>query len=230
MNLAREPQVRHLRPVGEWALVDWVHEEDIDSSFSSTLEAVIAVLRERGPLKRSELIRRVIDVYPVSPWAILNALESEQVGTTSERTWDLVERGARPIGPKPQLNRPSSVSESPDGRSLTFTKEIDSEMLRGSGLAVKQYVGWRLGLVKPGMNRVFSSLSYPAITVRRSFGSSNVSTLRQQATSLGGRVGQVLSITLDLFNNEYTIGLLEDNNPNAASATTTESLNGTRVD
>ena len=89
MNLARDQRVRQLRPSGEWTLTDWTNEEDWESMFASTLEAVVGVLRESGPLRRNELVRRVIDVYPVSPWAILNALESDRVGTTSSGSWDL---------------------------------------------------------------------------------------------------------------------------------------------
>jgi hypothetical protein len=207
MNLVRDQRVRHLRPSGDWILSDWADEEDSDSIFASTLEAVVGVLRESGPLKRTELVRRVIDVYPVSPWAVLNALESDQVGKTPSGSWDLTERGSQPVGPKPQPSKPSSVSESPDGHFLTFSREIDSELIRGSGLVMKPYVAWRIGLAKPGMKRVFTSSIHPAIALRRSFGSCSISTLRQQASTLGGHLGQALLITLDLRSNEYSIML-----------------------
>jgi hypothetical protein len=207
MNLARDQRVRQLRPSGEWALNDWTAEDDLESTFASPIEAVVGILRESGPLRRNELVRRVIDVYPVSLWAILNALQSDRVGNTLSGLWDLTERGAQPAGPKPPPRRPASISESADGRLLTFTRSIDGELLRGSGLVIKPYIGWRIGLVTPGMRRVFTSPFHPRITVRRSFGSCNISTLRQQAGSLGGRFGQTLLITLDLQKDVYSVGL-----------------------
>jgi hypothetical protein len=229
MNLSRDQRVRQLRPSGDWILSDWADEEDLDSVFASTLEAVVGVLRESGPLKRTDLVRRVIDVYPVSPWAILNALESDRVGKTPSGSWDLTERGAQPVGPKPQPPKPSSVSESPDGRFLTFSRGIDSELIRGSGLVIKPYIAWRIGLAKPGMKRVFTSSIHPAITLRRSFGSCSISTLRQQASTLAGQLGQALLITLDLLSNEYSIRLA-DPKPADDLRAETESMNGTRVD
>lgn len=218
-NLVRDHRVRQTRPTGVWTLVDWIASDDLSSGFHSTVEAVIAVLREHGPMKRKQLIHKVTAVYPVSSWAVLNALESRDIGQWESGMWDLVERGAPPLAPKPPPPRPVTVAESSDGRALTFYRAVDGEVLRGSGLAIGLYVGWRVGLKRPGDKRTFFSDRYPPLVVRRSFGSCNVSTLRLQVTQLGGRSGDVLALVLSLVSDQYDVHLLSGGPMTPAKAT-----------
>ena len=206
-NLARDRRVRQLRPTGLWTLLDWTSAQDDAEAFASTIDAVVAVLFEHGPLRRIDLVRRVIDAYPVSPWAVMNALESDRVGKTSSGTWDLTERGAVPAT-KPTPRKPRTVTETEDGRMLAFVRIVDAELMRGSGLPLSLYVAWRAGLNRPGDRRVFSSPIHAPATVRRSFGSCSISTLRQQAQELGAVLGDELVVTLEFTANEYHVRLV----------------------
>jgi len=207
-NLARDHRVRQIRPTGLWTLVDWIAPEDDAAAFQSTVDAVVAVLGEQGPLRRKELVRRVIDVYPVSPWAIHNALESPRVGRTSSGAWDIAERGAQTAIKRPP-RRPQMVTETGDGRLLAFVRTVDSELMRGSGSPISSYVGWRIGLKQPGDRRTFSSAIYPPISIRRSFGTCSVSTLRLHARALSAILGDELLITLELPASEYHVRLVK---------------------
>ena len=204
-NLSRDRRFRQIKPLHQWGLSDWPGE--IESPYATTVDAVVAVLREYGPLRRRELTARVIAVHPVSVWAVENALNSRAVGLTPSGLLDLAERGAKPAVLKPPKGRPVDVEESPDGRYLTFKKMIGEQVLRGSGLPVDSYVAWRVGLQHVGDRRRFTSGRFPPFEVRRALGNCNVSTLRQQASRLGGRPGDILSISLDLANDTYSIAL-----------------------
>ena len=206
-NLSRDWRVRQVRPRGMWTLVDWMNEEESAAEFASTVDAVVAVLTEHGPLARKELVRRVIDVYPVSAWAVVNALESDRVGVTPSGEWDLAERGALPARLAAPA-KPRYVIETPDGRVLSFVRLVDSDLLRGSGLPVSTYIGWRVGLRRPGDKRTFSSMIYPSISIRRSFGSCSISSLREQARDVAATLGDSILITLELSANEYHLRLV----------------------
>ena len=54
-NLARDRRVRQLRPTGLWTLLDWTSAQDDAEAFASTIDAVVAVLFEHGPLRRKAL-------------------------------------------------------------------------------------------------------------------------------------------------------------------------------
>jgi hypothetical protein len=189
-------------------MAEWVDPSHRHLEFTSTVSAVEGILRVGGPLPRSELVRRVTTVYPVSHWAIANALKAERFGQTHTNEWDLVERGAKRRHPQAVPKRPKTVDESLDGRYLTFPRVVDTELLRGSAIFMHRYVAWRAGVTQQGGRRSFNATDQPDLTIRRHFGSCKVSTLRHQARVLGAAIGDTLSITLDLQDGAYQIALV----------------------
>ncbi|MSO38400.1 MAG: hypothetical protein EXQ69_09160, partial [Acidimicrobiia bacterium] len=201
-NLVRDDRFRQLRPSGEWALSEWLTDEQARAGLETTLDAVISVLRSDGPLKRTALIGRVVEIYPVSAWSVMNTLESDLVGLTADGRIDLTERGATPM-PLRIPRRPDYVVVA--NGIVILRRRVDREMLHGSGIATSRYVGWAVGLERPGEARTFVSPGQPDLIVRRGFGNSSVSSIRQQVTELEASLGDTAAIEITLSTDTYRI-------------------------
>ena len=94
--MSRESQFVQLRPEGTWALADW-HHLDTQIRYSSTLEVVLEVLHDIGPMAIDRLEQETKLRYPVTTWRIRQCLSSNLVGLNEHGLVDLVERGATPI-------------------------------------------------------------------------------------------------------------------------------------
>jgi hypothetical protein len=200
-QLSRDPRFVQVRPSGEWALA----RAGPRQAPSTALEATLECLRQRGPLSLAELIDRVQEIYPVTAAAISGCVNHHLIGVTAAGLLDLVENGARRQRRKePRI--PENVTLESGGR-LKITRPIDTELMRGSGVGVSPYVSWFLGLESAPSSRRFEIGGSDTIRVTYRTTGSTLSSLRTLADRLGGRVGCLLTITLDPGDNRASARL-----------------------
>ncbi len=200
--LARDVRFRAVRPGSTWSLTEWSSTDG--PSYSTTLEAAIAVLEESGPLDYGQFERRVLERYPVSPWSVRQCLGTEEIGRWPDGRVDLTARGA-PLVEDQEPRRPENVSTL--GGTLTLEVAVDANLLRGSGVPIPWYVTWWLGLrIAPRSTR-FHQIGGSQIVVRRYKAGPAVSALRSQAEQLGAQQGCRLRVSLTPSSGEATVAL-----------------------
>ena len=202
-SLRRDERFIQLRPSGAWALSSWSSD---NRTFGSTLEAAISVLDESGPLEYAEYERRVVERYPVSSAAVKQTLASNRVGRWDDGRIDLVERGA-PSVETSAPRRPPEISVDEQRGTLTFTVEVDHNVLRGSGIPVTPYVTWWSGLSTAPSSREFRTTDGYVIHVRRNVGGSAISALRDIAIALGAVEGCRLRLDLQAESGSASVSL-----------------------
>ena len=181
--LRRDDRFVQRRPEGAWVLPHW-KAVDKAWSYRSAFDALVDVLHERGPLTFDELAQETMRRYPVSRSWITQCLSSHRVGRTETGLYDLVERGALPIEDG-EPRRPDNIVELHDS-TIFMRLRVDSELLRGSSVAVSRWLTWRLGLNQPSTETHFQLRDGTGeVVVRRNIGSSTVSSLRAAAQWLG---------------------------------------------
>lgn len=173
-TMRRDEEFAQVRPEGTWALADW--RLPGAGRYTNAVDVVVDVLRELGPLGYEELRSESQRRYPVSAWRITQCLSSTAVGLDLNGRYDLAERGATPIEDHEPAQPPSiQVHGSVVGVELT----VDSEMLRGSGIAVNRWLTWYLRLRNAPSTRYFDIIDQPGtLTVKRGTGASQLSSLR----------------------------------------------------
>lgn len=205
-QLRRDTRYSQMRPSGFWKLADWAFTE---SRYGSTLEAAIAVLRDEGAQTATQWARAVAARYPVSYAAVSQCLADEQIGRWPDGRVDLVERGAEHVDDA-EPDRPPEIITDPGGTVILMYRDVDEELLRGSGLGVNRYLTWVLGLRKAPRTRVFEVPGFGDIEVRRLIHGSTISSLRRFASELGAQLGCRLAIRLDLDEHVAAVGLACD--------------------
>lgn len=180
-----------VRPEGTWALTEW---KQLNESFTyqDATEAVIAVVRELGPMTETHLVAATLRRYPVTTWRINQCLAHSSLGLTTDGRIDLVERGATPI-PCPEPMQPPHIAEA--GIKVAIKLSINHEMLRGSGIGVHTWLTWRFGLHHYPSTMPFSG-TFPVILRRHSSGAS-ISSLRAAVHALGLSLGCLVVVLLD---------------------------------
>ena len=202
-SLRRDERFVQLRPSGAWALSSWPSD---NRTYASTLEAAISVLEENGSLEYSEYERRIIDRYRVSPAAVKQTLASNRVGRWEDGRIDLVERGApRVEGAAPR--QPSEISVDERRGTITFTVDVDQNVLGGSGIPVPPYVTWWSGLSRAPSSREFRTTDGYVIHLRRNLSGSAISALRDVAIALGAVEGCRLRLVLQAESGSASISL-----------------------
>jgi hypothetical protein len=206
-QLRRDIRYSQMRPSGFWKLADWNLNE---SKYTSTLEAAVAVLRDEGPQTAAQWARAVAARYPVSYAAVNQCLAHEEIGRWPDGRIDLVERGAVHADDT-EPDRPPEIVTAPDLRVILIYRDVDDELLRGSGLGVSRYLTWVLGLRRAPRSRVFEVPGYGEIEIRRLIHGSTISSLRRFASELGAQMGCRLAIRLDLEEHVAAVGLACEN-------------------
>jgi hypothetical protein len=212
-QLSRDQRAKQLRPSGLWTLVEWGNASPRDGVYRSTLDAVVGILSEHGPQSKRSLINLVIGAYPVSAWAISNALDSDLLGVNETGKWDLAANGAKPRASIRRFAKPDSIDEVP-GVSVIVRRRVDRELLRGSGLSFGLYLAQAVDLSFPGQRRTFKArdpiLLDSELTIRRGYGVTTLTSLRNLAASINACEGRELEILFDLVGNTYTIQSLDE--------------------
>jgi transcriptional regulator with XRE-family HTH domain len=200
-QLWRDPRFVQVKPSGEWALASARPRQ----APSTALEATLECLRRGGPLSLAELTDRVQEIYPVTAAAVSGCVNHYLIGVTAAGLLDLVENGAtRRRRKEPRI--PEYVTLESSGR-LKITRPIDTELMRGSGVGVSPYVSWFLGLESAPSSRRFEIGGSDTIRVTYRTSGSTLSSLRTLADRLGGRVGCLLTVTLDPGDNRASARL-----------------------
>jgi Sigma-70, region 4 len=195
--IRRDERFVQLRPEGSWALRDWKIPASA-RQYSSAVDVVVEVLRERGALPADQLMAEAKRRYPVSTWRYTQTLSSNRLGRTPEGFYDLAERGAIPVEDT-EPHRPANMVES--GRIVAVKLAVDNDVLRGSGIGVNRWLPWRLGLRNSPSERSFELLDPPGeVIVRRNTSTSSVSSLRALVTALRLVEGCVVALVLRLEN------------------------------
>ena len=193
--MRRDDRFVQLRPAGTWALAEWHLPGD---SYRSALEAVIGILRDRGPLPYTELVREMRQRYPVTTWRIDQCLTSDRVGRMPDGRVGLVVDGANLVDER-EPHRPDNVAVSADGQLIAIKIKADYDLLRGSGLPIPRYVAWRLGLRHSPDSRSFAMEdSDEQISVTKRTSITQVTALRRFAVPLGVTEGCILALLLRL--------------------------------
>ncbi|WP_406285155.1 RNA polymerase subunit sigma-70 [Embleya sp. NBC_00896] len=192
--LRRDERFRLIRPEGTWALAEWtmpgigVH--------TNTLDVMLEVLGESGPLSKNDLFAKVTRLYPVSTARLQQCLISDRLGLTDVGLIDLVEHGARPIE-ELEPRRPPHIVLGEGGALLGIRLPVDKDLLRGSGIVVHNWLTWHLGLRLAPMSRTFSMDDGGGdVTIRRGTGGAQISSLRRHARRLGMSEGCELVLLL----------------------------------
>jgi len=201
-TMRRDDDFAQVRPEGTWALADW-RLPGADNRYSNAVDVVVDVLRDHGPLDYEQLRTETQHRYPVSSWRITQCLSSDVIGLTSEGLYDLAERGATPIE-DPEPKQPKTIQV--HGNVLGVELNVDSEMLRGSGIAVNRWLTWYLGLRTAPSTRYFGIAGQPGtVTVKRATSSSQLSSLRAVAQNMDLVEGCKMAVLLHLDTETATI-------------------------
>lgn len=200
-TMRREQAFAQVRPEGTWALVDW-HLPGSDNRYSNAEEAVVEVVRDRGPISLTELKREVVLRYPVTGWRINQCLSSAMIGLTPAGLYDLAERGATPIEDT-EPRRPSTIKD--QGQIVGVQLKVNHDLLRGSGIVVNRWLTWRLGLRLVPSLRSFRLSSGGELTVKRGSSNSQISSLRTAVQPLGLVEGCKIALILNTENDAASI-------------------------
>lgn len=122
------------------------HLADIDRhkpKYSNVYEAVVATIREHGPLHMAQLKTFLADSYPVSESRISQALDDSRVGHSPDGRIALVDAGGV-RAPEPEPAAPKRLRILKNSALLTLS--VTKEQMRGSGFLVPRWIGWRLQL------------------------------------------------------------------------------------
>jgi hypothetical protein len=201
--MRRDDRFTKLNSTGLWAVVDWKVPE---LKYSTTLDAVIGVLGDNGPMPLAQLTRNVANLYPVSPAAVNQCLIHESIGRWPDGRIDLRSRGAPPVQ-QSEPKRPPSVFLEQGGRVIAVRQDVTPDLLRGSGLGLNRFVSWDLGMQSAPEERTFKSADGSAIHVRRRIHGTNISSLRPYAEALNAQVGCTLIIRLDKLTKSCDVSL-----------------------
>ncbi|MGK8505269.1 hypothetical protein [Nocardia asiatica] len=193
-SLRRDERFVQIRPEGSWALAEW--PGIIGTQYRRAEDAVIDLVSQFGPISKSELFAKVIQVYPVSTWRLEQCLLIDQIGETSNGLIDLVARGARHTEVA-EPAKPSNMATNDDGTVYGIRLTVDNDMLRGSGVLVNPWLTWRLGLRRAPTLMSFDTEDLPgSLVVRRNTSGAQLSSLRtfvaQHGLVLGCEVAVVL--------------------------------------
>lgn len=204
-NMRRDRDFAQVRPEGTWGLSDW-RLDGAESRYASAVDAVVEVLRDRGPLTLQQLRMDTRQRYPVSEWRITQCLSSNLIGLNADGLYDLAERGAQPVEDREPL-RPKNIQTTPDGDIVGTAMTVDHQVLRGSGIAVPRWLTWRLGLRTAPSARRFTDTDRAGgeVIVRRATSSSSISSLRSVALALGLGDGCQLVVLLRLSANTCSL-------------------------
>jgi hypothetical protein len=189
-NLVRDHRFLQSQPSGEWSIRDWTHLAR--SPYATTLEAVVAVLSDKGPLPLRALVRQVNSVYPVTIAAITHCLNSNLLGRWPDGRVGLSSDGAPLVISRPRTP-PPNVEVKPDG-SILFTRKVDADLVRGSGTGLPRFIGYHLGLTHAPMSVNFNTASGFTARVSRTVGGLSISTLREELVKLGAEQGCMLQL------------------------------------
>jgi hypothetical protein len=162
-------------------LATWVSP---NSNVKSAIEACERALSDGQPRKPADLIRQAQNFYPVSAQRFRQVLEHPQFGVYPDGTIGLVAHGA-PTREFPEPPCTPLVREKNGTALIEIT--VNSEILRGSGIGVPLRLAWFVGLRRPGDPVVFQTgcAEMPTLSVRRTPGSSHLSSLKPFLTANG---------------------------------------------
>ncbi|SEQ02845.1 sigma factor-like helix-turn-helix DNA-binding protein [Streptomyces radiopugnans] len=200
--LRRDDRFRQIRPEGTWALTEWTHLRA--STYTTAVEAMVAVVTDSGPLSQARLFAKVTELYPVTPWRLKQCLLSDQLGETPDGLVDLVSRGARPFEEEEPAQPDTMAIE---GEVLGVRISVNRDILRGSGVNVHTWLTWQLGLRRAPMSYTFTTPGdHSPLVVRRGTSSAQLSSLRRHALELEVVDGCVLAVLLRLDDNTARVG------------------------
>jgi hypothetical protein len=190
--MRRDDRFRQLRPSGRWTIADWKVQE---SKYIKTIDAVLEVLEEAGPMHLAQLARNVAARHPVSHSAVAQCLADASLGRWPDGRVDLASRGA-PRLPTREPRKPSSVFVEEGGQVLAWRTVVNHDLVRGSGLGIPSYITWFLGLTSAPAELTFTTPDGLPLTIRRRIQGSTVSSLRSAAARLDAEDGCVLILRL----------------------------------
>jgi Sigma-70, region 4 len=196
-TMRRDDAFAQVRPEGTWALADW-RVSRADNRYANAVEVVVEVLRDLGPLNYQQLRAESQQRYPVTPWRITQCLSSHMIGLTEDGLYDLAERGAQPIEDA-EPKQPNTIKT--QGQVVGVELDVDSEMLRGSGINVSRWLTWYLGLRTAPSSRYFTlAETRDELTVRRATSASQLSSLRLAVQRMDLVEGCKIALLLHLDN------------------------------
>ncbi|WP_052021608.1 sigma factor-like helix-turn-helix DNA-binding protein [Actinokineospora spheciospongiae] len=186
-----------------WSLTSWASGRG--TPYGDTLEAMLAVLTEHGPVTQKELFSEVTSRYPVSYARLRQCLLSDRLGVLDDGRFDLVERGAVHFD-EPEPRRPSNMVSAADDNVIGVVLKVDADMVAGNGIPVHNWLTWRLGLRSAPMKKsfAFNDGGKPLI-VSRNTGGAQLSTLRARVTALGTVPGCLITVAFHLSTSTASI-------------------------
>jgi hypothetical protein len=192
-QLSGDSRFEKLRPSGEWTLAT-PGNGSRENTYRTTLDAVLSVLTDRGPMKLRQLTAEVIKKYPVSASAVSQCLASSFIGRWPDGRIDLAQRGAPRVRQSiPAM--PASIKVMSD--ELTLSLKVGKSLLRGSSVPVHRYITWWLGMTVAPSEATFSLPDRQLLSVHRGLQGSYLSSLRSVASQQGASFGCVLLLTLN---------------------------------
>jgi Bacterial RNA polymerase, alpha chain C terminal domain len=164
--------------------------------YESTLEAVVAVLRQRVSLRRVDLCAAVRDRYAVSDAAVTACLVHEAIGRWPDGTYGLTAAGAiREDEVEPR--QPASTVRREGDRFIGVDLDVTANLLKGFSTQVSRWVTWMAGLRVAPRTRDFVVPGYGQVTLRRGVNGNFFSGMRHMAGVLGLQEGCAMRIWLD---------------------------------
>ena len=154
--LLRDDRFVYSRPRQLGALREW-HPE-LASRYQTAGDALVDVLRERGPLAREALVFETQRRYPVTPARLRQSLSSSRIGLHPDGRYDLMERGAA-IQSDAEPSRPGSIRWADGSSVLQVALVTTAAVLSGAVVAVLRWLTWQLGLRTPPAQHGFALTS-----------------------------------------------------------------------
>lgn len=200
-QLARDHRFTRDTYSGRWGLSEW----DLPQRpYRTTLEAVLDVISQYGPISRPDLVRRATALHPVSAGAVYQCFADSRIGTTDEGMIDLISRGARHED-ESDPRKPPSILVDMNGTVLVWNTTVTKDVLRGSGMPTHRYLPWAMGLRTLPSERTFSTPFAHDVRVSRGIHGASVSSLRWFAYMYELNVGCSIAVRFDLNSDKADI-------------------------
>ena len=197
--LDRDERFQKLYGLRKWALAAWDNSKR-GGQYRNTRDAMTDLLTRDGPMTFGELVKAVIEVHPVTSWAVSNNLEHEAFGRLADGRYAMAFQGGSTYEEEePPIT--ADVDPPSDDSNIAFYVPVTSEVLRGSGVAIPRYVTWFAGLRRVPRKRTFETAGHNTVTLARNTGSATMSSIREEVRALRLDVDCLVRIHLSLPDN-----------------------------
>ena len=181
----------------------WGLSENVVVKYRTATAALLDLLTTRGAMSKREIHKAMDEIYPVSVSRVQQCLNDFRIGVMPDGKYELIERGARKP-PEAEPRQPAHMSCA--GSIVGVRKELNTDIMRGSGIIDHKWLAWKLGLHSTPREQVFSGLNgLRELSVSRAGDNCQLSSLRDIVTEKKLVEGCWIVIILDIGRFEWDL-------------------------